>query len=116
MRWTAATAAALMLVGCAEFRENTSAGIAEAVAGSSLGPKQAPTADFVLATRPAAAPYMPIGVTPPPRSSKPKTQAEVEATQARLAASAREQQARGASAAAEGQRLQSRTPRAPRVE
>lgn len=106
----------VLLGGCADFRENASAGIAETVSGTSFGPKPTQTADFVTRTRPADAPFMAVGVSAPERSLKPKTKAEVEAAQARLAAAAQAQAASGAATAAEGQRVTARQPKPPAVE
>jgi hypothetical protein len=70
----------------------------------------------VTASRPAQTQELAVGVTPPPRSLKPKSKAEIAATEAALRSEAQRQQALGEAAAAEGRRVVGTAPKAPKVE
>lgn len=116
MRIVAVATMALVITGCAEFRENASAGIVERVTGTSLGPKPNTPADFVGQSRRSDAPFMAVGVSAPDRPVKPKTKAEAAALEAQMTSQAQAQQAAGAATSAEGQRVVSNPPKPPKVE
>jgi hypothetical protein len=105
-----------MLAGCAETRDSISSGIAQQAVGTSFGPKATQSADFVTASRPAQTNYMAVGVTPPPRSLKPKTKAEVAAIEAAAAAEANRAKAIGEATAAAGRRVTTTAPAPPPTE
>ncbi len=109
--------AALAAAGCAETRENASGSVLDAVTGTSFGPKPVTPAPFVSSSRPAEnAPFMAVGVSAPARSVKPKTKEELAATEAAMTGAGARNQATGVSIEAEGKRVTSSAPKAPKVE
>ncbi|MGL4813524.1 MAG: hypothetical protein ACRCXM_17275 [Beijerinckiaceae bacterium] len=104
--------AVLSAAGCAS---GTSDAASTALTGTAFGPKAAEPKDFVVATRPATLEYLPVGVTPPQRSIRPKTPAELEAEKAALAGESQRAASNAAAVGAAGSRVKAAQPRPPIV-
>lgn len=122
MDWVRATAksgvaalALLSVAACAGDGGSISP-ISDSLTGTSLGPKAYDPKSFVVNTRPDRQEYMPVGVTPPARSIRAKSPAELAAEQAALSAQAQAAAASGASITAEGARVKAAAPKPPVVE
>lgn len=102
-----------LLAGCGGSSPSP---ITDSLTGTALGPKAYDPKGFVVETRPTQQDYMPVGVTPPARSIKPKTAAELAAEKASLDAQAQAATASGAAIQAEGARVKAAAPRKPVVE
>lgn len=113
MRCAGIVAGALALAGCAG---GSISPISDSLTGTALGPKAHDPKAFVVATRPADQDYLPVGVTPPQREIKPKSQAEIAAQQAVLAGQAQAAASSGAAITADGARVKAQAPKVPKVE
>lgn len=109
-----AAVALLSVAACAGDGGSTSP-ISDSLTGTSLGPKAYDPKSFVVDTRPARQEYMPVGVTPPARTVRAKTPAELAAEQAAMSAQAQAATASGASITAEGARVKATAPKPPAV-
>lgn len=83
--------------------------VRDAFVGAGVGATVPKRPDFVEASRPASVDYLPVGVSAPPRSTRPRTPDEVKAMEAELAAARAAQDAR----AEEARRAASTPPPAP---